>query len=61
MVLALITVCEMLLLQSAIGNPGEWDDSVLTKDEVNARRQRKFEAIFKRDENESCLSISAFP
>ena len=37
-----------VLVQSEAGLHEEWDDSVLPKEEIEARLQRKAEAIIKR-------------
>lgn len=36
-------------MQSEAGNNEEWDDSILKKEEVDARLQRKVEAMIKRE------------
>jgi len=36
-------------VKSEAGNNEDWDDSLLTKEEVEARLQRKVEAIIKRE------------
>lgn len=36
-------------MQSEMGNNDDWDDSLLTKEEVEARMQKKVEAVIKRE------------
>lgn len=36
-------------MQSEAGNHEDWDDSLLTKEEVESRLQRKVEAVIKRE------------
>ena len=37
------------MMQSEMGNNDDWDDSLLTKEEVEARVQKKVEAVIKRE------------
>lgn len=36
-------------MQSEMGNNDDWDTSLLTKEEVEARMQKKVEAVIKRE------------
>lgn len=39
----------MLLVQSEAGQNEDWDDSRLTKEEVEARTRKRVEAVIKRE------------
>lgn len=39
----------MAFVQSEAGNNEDWDDSQLTKEQIEARLQKKVEAVIKRE------------
>lgn len=44
-----VTLTSGALVQSEAGNHDDWDDSLLTKEQMESRLQRKVEAVIKRE------------